>query len=886
MTYQSAIHTSWWISCLLGLLTAFPSAGFGQEELRDSALEGDPRATLSGWRPTRVFGQPSLRETNYNEVVAARLFHPGGVMIDRLAAPQPSRVYVWDSGNNRILGFDHVGTCDGGAQHGALCTESSICTGGSCTADLDRPATVVVGQASGLGSGSCNRNNTRPAPASKDRICAIPYPFQPSPLEGPRGNSMAVDGDHNLYVVDPFNNRILRFDDPFQHDPRADWVWGQPNFKSRQCNQGRGRPSSDTLCTGELDNFVPNFYFEAGLDVTQDGSAVWIADLGNHRVLRVDTTTGKADLAIGQPGFDVRVPHCQLLATGPVAPGPAGDVRLCKPNSVQYDEQRGRLYVLHGDEHGRVYIYDAPLYTGMAPVEVYGPPAGSELKWPRGLTLDPFKADTLWLTDTDNSRLLQYVGGVPTRVLSKGDFTTTGCVAGLQGNGQIYPQVCGTHGTLGIDRDGSIYAGDFQEQHVERFPAPIPLPDLNGVAHSPDARLWSDGEFHPNRIGASGLANPGYLLVVRDQLVIADRRRILFWNDYASGGRRGGDADGVLAQPGFETQQDPGVSHHSDFTGLVYDAQRELLYAAHGRWITAWSTAGGLRSLQAPVFQIASPIALRGGGQLTFEARGLTIDRNDSAWIADFGHNRLLRVLDMSRSSREIDAVVGQPDLVSMGCNRGTAVPSANSFCQPADVKLDRLGNLYVVDGTWEGNGNQRVLQFLAPGLPPVPSPLRFWPTGGPMARRVFAKTSFSDTSCDSDRENHPCTPRFLSFEPGSNRMIMSVDAYGNPRGSRAFIYNFPTVGAVAPAPDGRVPLPFNQAAASDWDAAGRFVILDHTWNRALLVPQPPQPVCGDFNGDVSACDAASGCSYYFCSDQCHLTGTTNCDAGCGEQCE
>jgi hypothetical protein len=28
--------------------------------------------------------------------------------------------------------------------------------------------------------------------------------------------------------------------------------------------------------------------------------------------------------------------------------------------------------------------------------------------------------------------------------------------------------------------------------------------------------------------------------------------------------------------------------------------------------------------------------------------------------------------------------------------------------------------------------------------------------------------------------------------------------------------------------------------AASAWDAAGRLVILDHTWNRALLIPNPP----------------------------------------------
>jgi hypothetical protein len=203
----------------------------------------------------------------------------------------------------------------------------------------------------------------------------------------------------------------------------------------------------------------------------------------------------------------------------------------------------------------------------------------------------------------------------------------------------------------------------------------------------------------------------------------------------------------------------------------------------------------------------------------------------------------LLRILDVSQPSREVDVVLGQPDLSTTGCNRGGGRfnPVDTGLCIPTQVTFDRLGNLYVVDATWEGNGNQRALEFDRSALPPIPSPQLVWASGGPAPARVYAKNSFSAVTCDPDIVNRPCTPRFLSFEPITNRMVMTVDGYGNPLQSRAFLYDDPVPpGVTAPEPTGRVPLRFNQAAASSWDGAGRLAILDHTWNRVLLIASPP----------------------------------------------
>jgi parallel beta-helix repeat protein len=42
---------------------------------------------------------------------------------------------------------------------------------------------------------------------------------------------------------------------------------------------------------------------------------------------------------------------------------------------------------------------------------------------------------------------------------------------------------------------------------------------------------------------------------------------------------------------------------------------------------------------------------------------------------------------------------------------------------------------------------------------------------------------------------------------------------------------------------------------------------------------------CPVFNGNIVGCDAAAGCAYYSCSNQCRAVGTSLCDAGCSDGC-
>jgi parallel beta-helix repeat protein len=45
---------------------------------------------------------------------------------------------------------------------------------------------------------------------------------------------------------------------------------------------------------------------------------------------------------------------------------------------------------------------------------------------------------------------------------------------------------------------------------------------------------------------------------------------------------------------------------------------------------------------------------------------------------------------------------------------------------------------------------------------------------------------------------------------------------------------------------------------------------------------EPTTCSCSAFNGNASACNGASGCTYFSCSNVCLPAGSTSCDAGCG----
>src|SRR5688572_5956628 len=76
-----------------------------------------------------IFGQQKISETARNSVNGNGVYHAPGVLVDRNSPADRLYIYVVDSGNNRILGFNFN------------CAHSS-----TCQMDGTRAANIVIGQ--------------------------------------------------------------------------------------------------------------------------------------------------------------------------------------------------------------------------------------------------------------------------------------------------------------------------------------------------------------------------------------------------------------------------------------------------------------------------------------------------------------------------------------------------------------------------------------------------------------------------------------------------------------------------------------------------------------------------------------------------------------------
>ena len=217
-----------------------------------------------------IIGQPDFSQIARNEVVPYKLFKPGGVVVDR--SSDPGRAYVWDSGNSRILGIDL-----------AACYSAP----GPCKAE------IVIGQPSLFNHGACNGDSGFQlfpvrARSTAETLCGIPEWIN-SVQEDKSIVTMAVDELGTLYVPDSFNNRVLRYDNPFDTDSVADQVWGQTDFSGNLCNGGRSAPTAATLCFHSIYNRARHAFYGVGVELDPSGN-LWVADGGNNRVLRFRKT--------------------------------------------------------------------------------------------------------------------------------------------------------------------------------------------------------------------------------------------------------------------------------------------------------------------------------------------------------------------------------------------------------------------------------------------------------------------------------------------------------------------------------------------------------------------------------------------------------------------
>jgi len=243
----------------------------------------------TGMAASYVIGQPDFTSNTANNggLSAKSLYKPFGLAID----PQ-GNLYVADSDNNRVLGYDLPLSGDLSADRVFGQPDFSSNTannGGLSASSLNFPGGIALDPAGNLFVTDSNNHRVLAYEApltgdrTADRVFGQPGFTTGAPNFG--GVSAAslytpfgIDFDTfgNLFVSDAGNNRILVFFDPLGagSEPVADRVIGQPNFTNNQLNYSGVNPRSLGL--------------PYGLALTPDNSLL-AGDTYNHRILLYDT---------------------------------------------------------------------------------------------------------------------------------------------------------------------------------------------------------------------------------------------------------------------------------------------------------------------------------------------------------------------------------------------------------------------------------------------------------------------------------------------------------------------------------------------------------------------------------------------------------------------
>ena len=151
----------------------------------------------------------------------------------------------------------------------------------------------------------------------------------PTGLAAPSGLALSP-GDSSLFVGDRLSNRVLVYDAPFTAGMAATAALGQP-----------------TLSTNVFGTAPNRLYRPSGLSF--DGTALWVADEQNNRVVRFSppfVTNQDADLVLGQPDF----------TSGAMNGGGSGEQSIDFPTDVF---STGLALLVADRDNHRVLIWNA-----------------------------------------------------------------------------------------------------------------------------------------------------------------------------------------------------------------------------------------------------------------------------------------------------------------------------------------------------------------------------------------------------------------------------------------------------------------------------------------------------------------------------------------------
>ncbi len=787
--------------------------------------------TLSAALPTmdmpisKLLGTTRQEEIMQNRIVPYAGAHVGGVHVD--TSKSPPRIYMFDSMNNRILGFK-------GWQ------PVTLPNGPWPSAD------IVIGQPAMWDTGAANGNNIKYLPPGAATLALVPFPYISSTSESPRSGMMATDSAGNFYVVDLCNNRVLKYIDPFETDQIADQVWGHNTFTNRSPDNTTTPPptGAGTLNT----QWYGGGAYSAGVEVDAAGN-IWVADSNNNRVLCFTNGAKTATVVLGQATFTSSSSGTALN-------------QMNKPTGVRVHPATKEVFVLDGQENPRVMVFKPPFTNGKTADRIFGT---NQLSWARGFCLDPFDTNIVWVASGNQQRIVQFnhFSGQALDCIGQVNLTTildVGRYVRPDGSVANFNQ---PDGSISIDAQSNLYFTCFSSRsRVIRIPLPI---TRNG-----QGIVWSNGEMLKegmNETSGRTVQDNYGMARWKNQLYVHDRYRMLVWTNYQTAVNFQ-SADFVIGQSALDkNEQYPagGSTFEGRWIGMMDANEGSNVLFVTTDWKTYMFrlpiTNGGVhyaafKTIDGGTYKWAddnSPCGPLNIGSVCYDPASNVL------WVA--GGARVLRIRNIFDDVPLVDLVLGQTNKTGVLPNKGKFINftgpftvDATDFAAASSIYLDNYRNLYVVDGVYEGYGNLRVVRFNA---------AKTYPVGGTIfpntpADAVFCKLTLTADRTTSGGADGPGTPITLAFN-SANAMVLTEDTYSGAQGKHLYFYPTPQqTDVVNPQPTQIINTYLGQPASCFFDGP-MFVLQDHTWSRLLFhMPRAIAPLVFVTNTIVTVTSAST----------------------------
>lgn len=602
---------------------------------------------------------------------SAGLYDPVGIAVDRVG-----NLYIADGDSSRVRKIDastgNISTVAGSGVEGFGGDDGS-----AVAAMLNRPVGVALDRAGNLLIADEGNHRIRKVDASTGNISTVAGtgtggfggdggPATSAKLNSPSG--IALDGIDNLYIADSENHRVRKV------------TAFTGTISTAAGTKGRGFSGDGGKATvAKLDE-------PTGLALDAAGN-LYIAELGNGRVRKVDASTRHISTVVGPRPEDFdgdgSPATSAMLNVSGIALDRAGNLFIAGADSHcvrKVDASTGNISTIAGA--GGYSQWHEGGFGGDG-----GPAASAMLYSPEGVALDD--AGNLYIADRFNSCIRKVDA-------STGNISTiagTGS-AGFGGDGDTAAAAMLDHPEgIALDAANNIYVADSGNHRIRKVDASTG--NISTVAGT--GKCGFGGNGGPAR---SALLNSpeGVALDAAGNLYLSDTgNHCIREVDVSTGNILTVAGTGEC---GFGGDGGPAASAMlNEPNGIALDGTGDLYIADCGntRVRKVDASTGNISTIAG----IGTPSFAGDDGPaiaaMLNDPKGVALDDAGNLYIADAGHDKPYVSLGNHRI-RKVDASTGVISTVA-GVGLGDGGPATSlPFVSPTDVAVDDAGNLYVAD--------------------------------------------------------------------------------------------------------------------------------------------------------------------------------------------